>query len=177
MTGVWGLFLTRVIGTDAPHLGMIPVVAFLAGVSTRHGPRDLYCADVKLNKDGHASPVRNVRNLTQSNAGDEYDIITSPPYVAVPTRALQRPDAPLPRAKLLRCHGILAPHAKRREAVVPKKPDEEELRKTRGLSKNRILWAALLARTLVSEAGSLRLYVLISVADGIIDVRSSSPLL
>jgi hypothetical protein len=51
------------------------------------------------------------------------------------------------RAKLLRCHGILAPHAKRREAVVPKKPDEEELRKTRGLSKNRILWAALLART------------------------------
>ena len=31
--------------------------------------------------------------------------------------------------------------------MVPKKPDEEELRKTRGSSKNRILWAALLART------------------------------
>jgi hypothetical protein len=54
---------------------------------------------------------------------------------------------PLPRANIVRYHGILAPHAKRREAVVPKKPDEEELRKTRGLSKNRILWAALLART------------------------------
>lgn len=54
---------------------------------------------------------------------------------------------PLPRSNLLRYHGILAPHAKRRKEVVPKKPDEEELRKTRGFSKNRILWAALLART------------------------------
>jgi hypothetical protein len=47
----------------------------------------------------------------------------------------------------VRYHGILAPHAKRRKEVVPKKPDEEELRKSRGFSKNRILWAALLART------------------------------
>ena len=42
---------------------------------------------------------------------------------------------------------MLAPHAKNRSEVVPKKPDEEELRKTRGSIKNRILWAALLART------------------------------
>ncbi len=54
---------------------------------------------------------------------------------------------PLPRANLVRYHGILAPHAKRRKDVVPKTPDEEELRKTRGFAKNRILWAALLART------------------------------
>ena len=38
-------------------------------------------------------------------------------------------------------------NAKNRDKVVPKKPGEEELRKTRGSSKNRLLWAALLART------------------------------
>jgi hypothetical protein len=54
---------------------------------------------------------------------------------------------PPPRVNLVRYHGILAPHAKDRDKVVPKKPDGEELRKTRGLSKNRLLWAALLART------------------------------
>ena len=54
---------------------------------------------------------------------------------------------PPPRVNLIRYHGILAPHAKNRAAVVPKKPSEEELRKTRGASKNRILWAALLKRT------------------------------
>jgi hypothetical protein len=54
---------------------------------------------------------------------------------------------PPPRANLVRYHGILAPHAKKRKEVVPKKPDEEELKKTRGFAKNRILWAALLART------------------------------
>ncbi len=54
---------------------------------------------------------------------------------------------PPPRVNLVRYHGILAPNAKGRAAVVPRKPDEEELRKTRGLSKNRILWAALLKRT------------------------------
>jgi hypothetical protein len=54
---------------------------------------------------------------------------------------------PLPRVNLVRYHGCLAPHAKNRDQIVPKKPDEEELRKTRGLSKNRLLWAALLART------------------------------
>jgi len=54
---------------------------------------------------------------------------------------------PPPRVNLVRYHGILAPNAKGRAAVVPKKPDEEEVRKTRGASKNRILWAALLKRT------------------------------
>lgn len=54
---------------------------------------------------------------------------------------------PLPRVNLVRYHGILAPNAKGRAAVVPKKSDEEELRKTRGLSKHRLLWAALLKRT------------------------------
>ena len=54
---------------------------------------------------------------------------------------------PPPRVNLVRYHGVLAPHAKNRSEVVPKKPDEEELRKTRGSIKNRILWAALLART------------------------------
>jgi hypothetical protein len=54
---------------------------------------------------------------------------------------------PPPRVNLVRYHGILAPNSKHRAAVVPKKPDEDELRKTRGASKNRILWAALLKRT------------------------------
>jgi len=54
---------------------------------------------------------------------------------------------PPPRVNLVRYHGILAPNAKGRSAVVPKKPDEEELHKTRGASKNRLLWAALLKRT------------------------------
>jgi hypothetical protein len=54
---------------------------------------------------------------------------------------------PPPRVNLVRYHGILAPNAKNRDKVVPKKPDEEELRKTRGMSKNRLLWAALLKRT------------------------------
>ena len=54
---------------------------------------------------------------------------------------------PPPRINQVRYHGILAPNAKNRAAVVPKKPDEEELRKTRGASKHRLLWAALLART------------------------------
>lgn len=54
---------------------------------------------------------------------------------------------PPARKNLVRYHGCLAPHAKNREKIVPKKPDAEELQKTRGLSKNRLLWAALLART------------------------------
>jgi hypothetical protein len=54
---------------------------------------------------------------------------------------------PPPRKNLVRYHGILAPHAKDRDKIVPKKPDAEELRKTRGLSKNRLLWSVLLART------------------------------
>ena len=63
---------------------------------------------------------------------------------------------PQPRVNLVRYHGVLAPHAKNRSEVVPKKPDEEELRKTRGSSKNRILWTVLLARAhLRSENGNL----------------------
>ena len=54
---------------------------------------------------------------------------------------------PPPRQNLVRYHGVLAPHSKMRSAVVPQKPDEKELEKTRGKSKNRLLWAALLART------------------------------
>ena len=54
---------------------------------------------------------------------------------------------PPPRLNLVRYHGVLAPNAKLRSAVVPKKPDPKELEKTRGKSKNRLLWAALLART------------------------------
>ena len=54
---------------------------------------------------------------------------------------------PVPRVNLVRYHGILAPNSKHRSEIVPKKPDSEELHKTRGLSKNRLLWAALLART------------------------------
>ena len=37
--------------------------------------------------------------------------------------------------------------AKDSDKIVPKKPDYEELRKTRGNSKNRLLWAVLLVRT------------------------------
>ena len=54
---------------------------------------------------------------------------------------------PPPRQNLVRYHGVLAPNAKLRSSVVPKKPDEKELERTRGKSKNRLLWAALLART------------------------------
>jgi hypothetical protein len=54
---------------------------------------------------------------------------------------------PPPRANLVRYHGVLAPNAKGRSEIVPKKPDDEVLRKTRGKSRNRLLWAALLART------------------------------
>lgn len=54
---------------------------------------------------------------------------------------------PPPRVNLVRYHGILAPNAKGRAAVVPKKPNEKELEKTRGKSRNRLLWAALLSRT------------------------------
>jgi hypothetical protein len=65
------------------------------------------------------------------------------------TELLEKVSAlvPPPRRNLVRYHGILAPHAKHRKKVVPNKPDEEELKKIRGCSKNRILWSALLART------------------------------
>jgi len=54
---------------------------------------------------------------------------------------------PPPRVNLIRYHGVFAPHTKNRAAYVPKKPAPEELEKTRGKSANRLLWAALLART------------------------------
>jgi hypothetical protein len=54
---------------------------------------------------------------------------------------------PPPRVNLVRYHGIIAPNAKNRAQVVPKKPDKEELKKTRGNCKHRLLWAVLLART------------------------------
>lgn len=53
---------------------------------------------------------------------------------------------PPPRINLVRYHGVLAAHAKDRDKIVPKKPDAEKLRGERGASKNRLLWAALLAR-------------------------------
>ncbi|MCP4602502.1 MAG: hypothetical protein GY847_18630 [Proteobacteria bacterium] len=49
---------------------------------------------------------------------------------------------PPPRKNLVRYHGCLAPHAKNRDKIVPKKQDEEEPRRTRGKSPNRLLWAA-----------------------------------
>ena len=54
---------------------------------------------------------------------------------------------PPPRINLVRYHGVLAPNAKNRDEIVPQKADDEELQKMRGQSKNRLLWAALLART------------------------------
>ncbi|MBN2527265.1 MAG: transposase [Deltaproteobacteria bacterium] len=78
---------------------------------------------------------------------------------------------PPPRQNLLRYHGVLAPHSKMRLAVVPKKPDTKELEKTRGKSKNRLLWAALLARTfnlqveVCSCGGKMRMVA--AITDGI----------
>ncbi|MBN2718157.1 MAG: transposase, partial [Deltaproteobacteria bacterium] len=54
---------------------------------------------------------------------------------------------PPPTQNLVRFHGVLAPHTKNRAAYVQKKPPPEELEKTQGKSANRLLWAALLART------------------------------
>ncbi|MBN2714830.1 MAG: transposase [Deltaproteobacteria bacterium] len=54
---------------------------------------------------------------------------------------------PPPRQNLVRYHGVLAPNAKLRSQVVPRKPDANEIEKTRGKSRNRLFWAALLART------------------------------
>lgn len=55
---------------------------------------------------------------------------------------------PPPRQNLVRYHEVLAPNAKLRSSVVPKKPDETERKKTRGKSRNRRLWAALPAPTI-----------------------------
>ena len=65
----------------------------------------------------------------------------------IPSGKLHAALVPPSRVHLVRYHGILAPHAKNRDKIVPKKPAEEEMPKTRGLIKNRLLWAALLART------------------------------
>ena len=54
---------------------------------------------------------------------------------------------PPPRVNLVRYHGVFAPNSALRSLVVPAKKDAEELEKQRGKSKNRLLWAALLART------------------------------
>ncbi|MBN2528985.1 MAG: hypothetical protein JXR76_21530 [Deltaproteobacteria bacterium] len=54
--------------------------------------------------------------------------------------------------------------------MVPKKPDTKELEKTRGKSKNRLLWTALLARTfnlqveVCSCGGKMRLVA--AITDG-----------
>ena len=53
---------------------------------------------------------------------------------------------PPPRVNLVRYHGVLAAHARDRDKIVPKKPAAEKLREERGASRNRLLWAALLAR-------------------------------
>ena len=92
----------------------------------------------------------------QQLSEDEYAFRLKTPWsdgtthiILSPTELIEKLSAlvPPPRINQVRYHGILAPNAKGRAAVVPKKPDEEELRKTRGKSKNRILWAALLKRT------------------------------
>ena len=71
----------------------------------------------------------------------------------------------------MRYHGVLAAHAKDRDKIVPKKPDPEKLRETRGSSRNRLLWAALLARVFaidvtkcVNCGGRLRLVAAITDA-------------
>ena len=78
---------------------------------------------------------------------------------------------PPPRVNLVRYHGVLAAHAKDRDKIVPKRPDAEKLRETRGASKNRLLWAALLARVFAIDvtkcpkcAGRLRLVAAITDA-------------
>jgi hypothetical protein len=78
---------------------------------------------------------------------------------------------PPPRVNLVRYHGVLAAHAKDRDKIVPKKPDADELRETRGASRNRLLWAALLARVFAIDVtkcpkccGRLRLVAAITDA-------------
>ena len=54
---------------------------------------------------------------------------------------------PPPRAHLTRFHGILAPHAKNRSKVVPKKKENPETKESEVAKKtNRISWAKLLKR-------------------------------
>jgi hypothetical protein len=78
---------------------------------------------------------------------------------------------PPPRLNLVRYHGVLAAHAKDRDKIVPKKPAAEILRETRGASRNRLLWAALLARVFAIDVtkcprcgGRLRLVAAITDA-------------
>jgi hypothetical protein len=92
----------------------------------------------------------------QKISDDEYSFKLKTPWsdgtthlVFSPMELIEKLSAliPPPRQNLVRYHGVLAPNAKLRSKVVPQKPDEEELRKTWGKSKHRLLWAALLART------------------------------
>jgi hypothetical protein len=78
---------------------------------------------------------------------------------------------PPPRVNLVRYHGVLAAHAKDRDKIVPKKPDAQKLREERGASRNRLLWAALLARVFAIDVtkcprcgGRLRLVAAITDA-------------
>jgi hypothetical protein len=56
---------------------------------------------------------------------------------------------PPPRRNLVRYHGILAPHSKRREKVVPAASEEEQSEDTPTTTRrnSRLTWAMLLART------------------------------
>ncbi|MCP4603861.1 MAG: hypothetical protein GY847_25635 [Proteobacteria bacterium] len=62
-------------------------VLFLGG-RDKSKSRDLYRAEIRINREHGILALRNLKNLTDSPAGDEYQLIVSPPYAAVATRAL-----------------------------------------------------------------------------------------
>jgi hypothetical protein len=129
----------------------------------RNGHKSVKLADYsRVDKDAEGTAVNYVARpplaagSLQRISDEKYTFKLKPPWSDGTTHLILSPMelieklaslVPPPRVNLVRYHGVLAPHAKNRKSVVPKKPDEEELRKTRGHSKNRILWAALLART------------------------------
>ncbi len=92
----------------------------------------------------------------QQLSNDEYSFKLKTPWSDGTTHlilsAMERIEklaalVPPPQVNLVRYHGILARNAKNGDQIVPQKPDEKETRKTRGQSKYRLLWVALLDRT------------------------------
>jgi hypothetical protein len=81
-------------------------------------------------------------------AGGTTHLILSPHELLEKLAAL----VPPPRINLVRYHGVLAPHAKDRDKIVPagkRKRDEADRAKR---SKHRLAWAALLARVFQVDA-------------------------
>ncbi len=60
---------------------------FLASLKPK-GSADLYRVEVRLDNRGNIIAERGLRNLTNSPAGDEFDIVALPPLAVVATRAL-----------------------------------------------------------------------------------------